>query len=404
LKRIPTSRIFVALVAFVLSSPTRGAEAPNFFIGEWSHLGDAIGQYYQGIKICPDGRGSLYVLEHGGAVLRFTVGGRFIHSWPVQGHPLAMDLDPSTGQVVLLREGWIDRYDAFGNLVSSAELQPPPDLDTQSDIAVDSLGNVFVIGTGGWISAYGPGGGRATTWPAKNPNVKGIAVSPHDEVYLVGIVGWFEGGHVWKHDPLGPLLGHWELPETKGAETVAWASDGTLYVGAWDTAWHGKVLRYDSTGNLLATWSTGDAFLALAVDVTGLVLVSHVNARVALFAPPPPAGIPVLQSAAVPGFRFGVRIQPVGAQPLFGHQLAGCMAETICASGSLPGRSEVLLRVVGPKPNGKLWPTLVKLSTSTVEVWVQQLSTGALRYYTLYGPAPGDDSLAGLFDRNGFSP
>jgi len=64
----------------------------------------------------------------------------------------------------------------------------------------------------------------------------------------------------------------------------------------------------------------------------------------------------------------------------------------------------VLVRIVGPKPNGYLWPTLAKLTTSRVEVWIEQVATGVLRYYRLEGASPGVDELPGLFDRTGFLP
>ena len=118
--------------------------------------------------------------------------------------------------------------------------------------------------------------------------------------------------------------------------------------------------------------------------------------------PPLPPG-PFLAGPSVPGFRFKVRITGGGAS-LMGHQEPQCIPETLCVSGQVPGRSEVFLRVVGPKPNGYLWPTLVKFSTSRVEVWVEQQSTGQIRYYDLAGAEPGQDVLPGLFDRNGFLP
>lgn len=93
-----------------------------------------------------------------------------------------------------------------------------------------------------------------------------------------------------------------------------------------------------------------------------------------------------------------------GGASFTGHQEPQCIPETLCVSGQVPGRSEVFLRVVGPKPNGYLWPTLVKFSTSRVEVWVEQKATGEIRYYDLAGAAPGVDVLPGLFDRHGFMP
>jgi len=119
--------------------------------------------------------------------------------------------------------------------------------------------------------------------------------------------------------------------------------------------------------------------------------------------PPPPAGS-WIEDPAFPGFRFNVRITNQAGASLQGTREPTCLPETVCVSGALPGRSEAFLRIVGPKPNGYLWPTLVKLSTSTVEIWIERTSDGLLRYYELPGARPGVDELPGLFDRYGFPP
>jgi len=118
--------------------------------------------------------------------------------------------------------------------------------------------------------------------------------------------------------------------------------------------------------------------------------------------PPPPADL--LTDADFPGFRFGVRITDQAGGSREGAAEAACLPETLCVSGAVPGRTEVLVRIVGPKPNGYLWPTLAKLTTSRVEVWIEQVATGVLRYYLLEGASPGVDELPGLFDRTGFLP
>jgi hypothetical protein len=105
-----------------------------------------------------------------------------------------------------------------------------------------------------------------------------------------------------------------------------------------------------------------------------------------------------------PDFNFWVRIGGGTAQQRLGTREPVCIEETLCLSGAIPGRSEVFVRIVGPKPNGFLWPTIVKFTTSRVEVWIQQLSTGEMRYYDLEGASPGFDELPGLFDRLGFQP
>lgn len=113
---------------------------------------------------------------------------------------------------------------------------------------------------------------------------------------------------------------------------------------------------------------------------------------------------PPLTTAELPGFRFWVSFGDPAVSTWWGAGEPLCMPETLCVSGALPGRTEVLLRIVGPKPNGYLWPTLVKLSTARVEIWIEQVSTGAARCYVLEGAAPGSDELGGLFDRTGFLP
>lgn len=116
---------------------------------------------------------------------------------------------------------------------------------------------------------------------------------------------------------------------------------------------------------------------------------------------PPAAGW--FADPAFPGFRFNVLITAGGSSRL-GTPEPTCLPETVCVSGALPGRVEVFLRIVGPRPNGHLWPTLFKASTSRFDVWIEQLSTGVVKHYVLEGAAPGSSELPGLFDREGFLP
>ncbi len=120
--------------------------------------------------------------------------------------------------------------------------------------------------------------------------------------------------------------------------------------------------------------------------------------------PPPPPETPPLTSDALPGFRVWARITDGGGAAVLGSAYEPCLAETLCVVGRVPGRSELFVRVVGPKPNGRLWPTLVKLSTSEVEVGIEQVASGLTRYYDLPAATPGVDELPGLFDRQGFPP
>ena len=119
-------------------------------------------------------------------------------------------------------------------------------------------------------------------------------------------------------------------------------------------------------------------------------------------APAPPTG-DWLESARLPGFRFKVRINGRTT----GRQEPACMARTLCVSGAVPGRSEVFLRVSEPQfepgPGGHLWPSVIKLTTAAVDVWVLQTATGHLRHYRLKPAGPAISTLPGILDREGFS-
>ena len=104
----------------------------------------------------------------------------------------------------------------------------------------------------------------------------------------------------------------------------------------------------------------------------------------------------------LPDFRFQVRIFPVGGNPIVGKKVSQCAPETLCVSGAVAGRPEVYLRVVGPRPNGYFWPTIVRFTPSRVEVEIQQISTGEVKRYMLEAVPSNTDDLPGLQDRTGF--
>jgi hypothetical protein len=69
-----------------------------------------------------------------------------------------------------------------------------------------------------------------------------------------------------------------------------------------------------------------------------------------------------------------------------------CIEETICVSGAIAGRSELFIRIIGPRPNGFLGPTLVRFTPSEVEVAITQLSSGVTQTYP--GSHPAGDRRA----------
>ncbi|HEX6200980.1 MAG TPA: hypothetical protein VF150_12000 [Thermoanaerobaculia bacterium] len=124
--------------------------------------------------------------------------------------------------------------------------------------------------------------------------------------------------------------------------------------------------------------------------------------------PPPPPGPKCpngfFKDPAYPDFCFRVQIIPAGQAPIVGTREPSCVEDTVCVSGALPGRSEAFLRILGPRPNGFLWPTIVRFTPSRVVVEMHQLSSGDTNTYTLDAVPPGVDDLSGLQDRQGFLP
>jgi hypothetical protein len=112
---------------------------------------------------------------------------------------------------------------------------------------------------------------------------------------------------------------------------------------------------------------------------------------------------PWLTTKALPGFRFKARFTS-GLLPIAGIQETDCLPETLCVSGAVRGRTELFVRIIGPRPNGFLWSNIVKFTVSQVEIWIEQLGTSQLRYYKLPAVGPADTSLPGLVDRQGFEP
>ena len=114
--------------------------------------------------------------------------------------------------------------------------------------------------------------------------------------------------------------------------------------------------------------------------------------------PPPPGSW--LQTSALPGFRFKVVI----GGDRTGTQVADCVPETLCIAGAIPTRSELFVRLIGPRPNGKLWAQAIRFTVSSVELWIEQTATGKVNHYWLESLPASTDTLSGLCDSLAFDP
>lgn len=118
----------------------------------------------------------------------------------------------------------------------------------------------------------------------------------------------------------------------------------------------------------------------------------------------PPAFAAWLSSPGLPDFEAKVLIVPPdGGLGSLGASEPDCIAESLCISGALPGRPELFVKVVGPRPNGFLWVQITRFTPSGVLLWLRQVSTGLVRLYELEPAGPAEDP-AGLQDRQAFNP
>lgn len=173
------------------------------------------------------------------------------------------------------------------------------------------------------------------------------------------------------------------------------ASDYKFFIAADTTLLTSIAQMYQSSsaGNI---WNTVQS---VAPNARALAARAEFAPVVVVPDPPPPLVAPLL-SSQYSNFRFWVRI----SDTRIGTPTDACLPETLCVAGAIPTRAEVFVRIVGPKPDGHLWPNVVKFNTTKTEVWIQQISTDRTKYYLLPALAQDSATLPGLVDKEGFIP
>lgn len=205
---------------------------------------------------------------------------------------------------------------------------------------------------------------------------------------------------LWVESTTSTQRNYYRLPELP--------ADGTVLTGLVDKEAFGdrgrrppgKTLARSVDGHAVTVYELPASDLDDFVDLTDLEMATTPLSSPAGVASPEAV---VVRSPTFPDFRFTIRIF-AGANEVPARRESDCLAETLCVSGALPGRSELFVRLIGPRPNGFLWINLVRFTTSRVEVDVEQLSTGQRRSYVLPEIPRESDSLDGLVDRQAFRP
>lgn len=227
---------------------------------------------------------------------------------------------------------------------------------------------------------------RGETWaqlPFSSEEPLGITVDPlHPAtLYVSGersLHKSTDGGVTWTRADYG-------IPSAKPIATVIVDPfhPNIVYCATWGSV-------FQSTDGA-ATWRLlGSSFEGSIV--TGLALGSsetttlHTSTYTGVFEltqlPPPPPG-DYLTTGAFPGFRFKVLITNPGQPGVAGRQEPKCTPNTLCVSGAVRGRTDVRIRLHGPRPDGTFSVSVTRLTRAQVEVWVERPATGDRRYYLL---------------------
>lgn len=278
-------------------------------------------------------------------------------------------------------------------------------LNTTGDVLNRSQQEAFeayVRAGGGWVGVHAAAD-TETAWPFYGELLGGAWIRDHPAIQAATLLVEDHDHPSTRHLPPSlTFTDEWYnfRVNPRGAVQVLLAIDETSYspgagaMGDHPLAWHRTLdagrAWYTNLGHRSETYD--DALFARHL----LGGIAWAAGTVPAPQPPPPETAPITDPQ-VPGYRFWARLD--GTRP--GRKGTDCLPQTVCIAGAVPTRPEVLLRIL-PRPNGFLWPHIVRFNTTRIEVWIRQVATGRTRYYLLPAVAPGSEALPGLIDRTGF--
>lgn len=194
------------------------------------------------------------------ASVRLTslAGSETIAPWVVGGALTGVAVDASENVYVCDNQGSaVYKYSSAGTLLLSwSSLSPGP-------IAIDSLGNSYVLDATNTIHKYDPSGSVVTTWlVAGQPTL--LAVDSSANVYVTD----YTNKLVRKFSSSGSPITTWSTTGTPSG--IAIDSSDNIYVGDRTNK---LVRKFTTSGSAIATWSTTIRPVYVAVDASGSVYV-----------------------------------------------------------------------------------------------------------------------------------
>lgn len=251
----------------------------------WGEAGSGPGQFGSLRGLGSDADGYIYVCDSGNhRVQKFDSLGNFLMMFGEEGTGPGQFV--STWDVAVGEDGFIyvcdysanrvQKFDSLGNYLldwGDPGLEPGQ-LTRPHGIAVGDSGYVYIADWGFRIQRFFADGEFDLYWTHPDTTVHGgrvVATYP-GSVYTRWVTG---DDYFFRHDPVGNVIVAFPPGSCPGhyPNDLAADSRGNLYVAVWDD--HGQVSKYDSLGNLVLYWPTGEEIWGITADAHDAICVSH---------------------------------------------------------------------------------------------------------------------------------
>lgn len=258
-KTLPTELVVwwaaaLVLTFLVLTSGMLGAtsEPPLALLLKWGSAGSGISQFNQPRGIAVDAAGNVYVADMGNhRIQKFNANGVFLAQWGSKGtgngqfdYPAGIAVDTNGNVYVAEYMGRrVQKFDSNGNFLTkwgTGVGAGPSTFCCPLGVAVGPEGNIYVVEQYPRIQVFTPNGVYIREWGG----YVGIGVEPNPKDRQNEFEFWYG---------------------------IAVDAEGSVYVADGNQL---RVLKFDSTGNLLAKWKGVGIPIGVTVDAANHVYVS----------------------------------------------------------------------------------------------------------------------------------